>query len=69
MDEMMNYICSAMKATEKTLKKQAKTNRSFAFLAIAGIFYAVSVRQELMLHNDELAQLRNDIDELKSKGA
>ena len=56
MNEMLNYVFNSMKTSEralakleKTLRKQARSNRRLKLIAITGVAYAIwaeSVRRE-----------------------
>lgn len=75
MNEMLNYVFNSMKTSEralakleKTLRKQARSNRRLKLIAITGVAYAIwaeSVRREQQVR---IERLSDEVEELKRKG-
>ena len=75
MNEMLNYVFNSMKTSEralakleKTLRKQARSNRRPKLIAITGVAYAIwaeSVRREQQV---QIERLSDEVEELKRKG-
>ena len=75
MNEMLNYVFNSMKTSEralakleKTLRKQARSNRLLKLIAITGVAYAIwaeSVRREQQV---QIERLSDEVEELKRKG-
>ena len=75
MNEMLNYVFNSMKTSEralakleKTLRKQARSNRRLKLIAITGVAYAIwaeSVRREKQV---QIERLSDEVEELKRKG-
>ena len=75
MNEMLNYVFNSMKTSEralakleKTLRKQARSNRRLKLIAITGVAYALwaeTVRRE---QQEEIERLSGEVEELKRKG-
>ncbi len=75
MNEMLNYVFNSMKTSEralakleKTLRKQARSNRRLKLIAITGVAYAIwaeSVRRE---QQGQIERLSDEVEELKRKG-
>ena len=60
MHEMIRYIFSSLEATERTIRNQAKFNRSIAMFAVIASAYAV-------LQTKKIQNLEKEIIELKKK--
>lgn len=60
MHEMIRYIFSSLEATERTIRNQAKFNRSIAMFAVIASAYAV-------LQTKKIQDLEKEIIELKKK--
>ena len=75
MNEMLHYVFNSMKTSEralakleKTLRKQARSNRRLKLIAITGVAYAIwaeSVRREQQV---QIERLSDEVEELKRKG-
>lgn len=75
MNEMLNYVFNSMKTSERTLaklekslRKQARSNRRLKLIAITGVAYAIwaeSVRREQQV---QIEHLSDEVEELKRKG-
>lgn len=75
MDEMLNYIFNSMKTSERTLAKlektvckQARSNRRLKLIAVTGIAYTIwaeTIRRE---QEEEIKRLSSKVEELKRKG-
>ena len=60
MHEMIRYIFSSLEATERTIRNQAKFNRSIAMFAVIASAYAV-------LQTKKIQNLEKEIIVLKKK--
>ena len=75
MNEMLNYVFNSMKTSEralakleKTLRKQARSNRRLKLIAITGVAYAIWAERVRREQQVQIERLSDEVEELKRKG-